>query len=298
MSSQSTNNILMIKPAIFYKNIQTTESNHYQDESESEDIKITTIKAIKEFNDLKAKIESHGIQISSFEGSNHCPDHIFPNWFTTFSDKSMQIFSMLAPNRRTEKTPEIISELLKSYSLTKDYSSFEDKNMFLEGTSSMVFDRVNKVIYSGLSPRTNKVLLESWCQENSYDLVIVETESHKGGPIYHTDVFMFIGTNVIGICFEVIKPEYRNLIKERVSKYHEIMEITREQILDFCGNALEAKDKDGNLYLIMSSRAFNALNKNQLKTLNGFYKKIIHSDLPTIEKYGGGSARCMLSELF
>ena len=298
MSSQSTNNILMIKPAIFYKNIQTTESNHYQDESESEDIKITTIKAIKEFNDLKAKIESHGIQISSFKGNNHCPDHIFPNWFTTFSDKSMQIFSMLAPNRRTEKTPEIISELLKSYSLTKDYSSFEDKNMFLEGTSSMVFDRVNKVIYSGLSPRTNKDLLESWCQENSYDLVIVETESHKGGPIYHTDVFMFIGTNVIGICFEVIKPEYRNLIKERVSKYHEVMEITREQILDFCGNALEAKDKDGNLYLIMSSRAFNALNKNQLKTLNGFYKNIIHSDLPTIEKYGGGSARCMLSELF
>ena len=86
---------------------------------------------------------------------------------------------------------------------------------------------------------------------------------------------MFIGTNVIGICFEVIKPEYRNLIKERVSKYHEVMEITREQILDFCGNALEAKDKDGNLYLIMSSRAFNALNKNQLKTLNGFYKNII-----------------------
>ena len=300
MSCQSTNNILMIKPAIFYKNTQTTESNHYQDESESEseDIKITTIKAIREFNDLKAKIESHGIQISSFEGSNDCPDHIFPNWFTTFSDKSMQIFSMLAPNRRTEKTPEIISELLKTYSLTNDYSSFEDKNMFLEGTSSMVFDRVNKVVYSGLSPRTNKDLLESWCQENSYDLVVVETESHKGGPIYHTDVFMFIGTNVIGICLEVIKPEYRNLIKERVSKYHEVMEITREQILDFCGNALEAKDKDGNFYLIMSSRAFKALNKNQLKTLNEFYKNIIHSDLPTIEKFGGGSARCMLSELF
>jgi hypothetical protein len=128
--------------------------------------------------------------------------------------------------------------------------------------------------------------------------VRVETESHKGAPIYHTDVFMFIGTGVIGICYEVIKPEYREVIKEKVNKYHEVMEISKEQILDFCGNALEAKDRDGNLYLIMSSRAHGALEKNQLSMLNNFYTKIIHSDLPTIEKYGGGSARCMLSELF
>ena len=298
MSGQSTNHILMIKPAIFYKNAQTTKSNHYQVESESVDIEIITIKAIKEFNDLKGKLESSGIQITSFEGSKECPDHIFPNWFTTFEDKTMQIFSMLAPNRRTEKTPDIISELCKTYELTKDYSSYENANIFLEGTSSMVFDRVNKIIYSGLSPRTNRDLLVSWCEDNSYELVIVETESHTGAPIYHTDVFMFVGTDVIGVCYEVIKPKYRDFIKEKVSKYHAVLEISKEQILDFCGNALEAKDKEGDLYLIMSSRAFSALNEKQLNILNGFYKKIIHSDLPTIEKYGGGSARCMLSELF
>ncbi|MDA8808710.1 arginine deiminase-related protein [Gammaproteobacteria bacterium] len=298
MVSQSTNHILMIKPAIFYKNAQTIESNHYQIEGENEDIKIITIKAIKEFNDFKLELESNGINILCFEGSKECPDHIFPNWFTTFSDKTMQIFSMLAPNRRTEKTPEIISYLQKDYDLTHNYSSFEDKDVFLEGTSSMVFDRVNRIVYAGLSPRTNQNLLTEWCKEHSYELVKVQTESHTGAPIYHTDVFMFVGTDVIGICYEVIKSEYRELLKEKVSKYHTVMEISKEQILDFCGNALEAKDKEGNLYLIMSSRAHDALNHDQLNILNTFYKKIIHSDLPTIEKYGGGSARCMLSELF
>lgn len=298
MVSQSTNHILMIKPAIFYKNSQTIESNHYQIEGENEDIKIITIKAIKEFNDFKLELESNGINILCFEGSKQCPDHIFPNWFTTFSDKTMQIFSMLAPNRRTEKTPEIISYLQKDYDLTHNYSSFEDKDVFLEGTSSMVFDRVNRIVYAGLSPRTNQSLLTEWCKEHSYELVKVQTESHTGAPIYHTDVFMFVGTDVIGICYEVIKSEYRELLKEKVSKYHTVMEISKEQILDFCGNALEAKDKEGNLYLIMSSRAHDALNHDQLNILNTFYKKIIHSDLPTIEKYGGGSARCMLSELF
>lgn len=298
MVSQSTNHILMIKPAIFYKNSQTIESNHYQIEGDNEDIKIITIKAIKEFNDFKLELESNGINILCFEGSKECPDHIFPNWFTTFSDKTMQIFSMLAPNRRTEKTPEIISYLQKDYDLTHNYSSFEDKDVFLEGTSSMVFDRVNKIVYAGLSPRTNQNLLTEWCKEHSYELVKVQTESHTGAPIYHTDVFMFVGTDVIGICYEVIKSEYRELLKEKVSKYHTVMEISKEQILDFCGNALEAKDKEGNLYLIMSSRAYDALNHDQLNILNTFYKKIIHSDLPTIEKYGGGSARCMLSELF
>jgi len=298
MVSQSTNHILMIKPAIFYKNAQTIESNHYQIEGDNEDIKIITIKAIKEFNDFKLELESNGINILCFEGSKQCPDHIFPNWFTTFSDKTMQIFSMLAPNRRTEKTPEIISYLQKDYDLTHNYSSFEDKDIFLEGTSSMVFDRVNRIVYAGLSPRTNQNLLTEWCKEHSYELVKVQTESHTGAPIYHTDVFMFVGTDVIGICYEVIKSEYRELLKEKVSKYHTVMEISKEQILDFCGNALEAKDKEGNLYLIMSSRAHDALNHDQLNILNTFYKKIIHSDLPTIEKYGGGSARCMLSELF
>ena len=298
MSNQSTNHIFMIEPSIFYKNSQTIESNHYQAEEESEDTKIITLKALSEFNRFKVMLEKNGITITSFVGSSECPDHIFPNWFTTFEDKSMQIFSMLAPNRRTEKSPEMISYLKETYELTKDYSSYEKEGIFLEGTSSMVFDRVNKIVYSGLSPRTDRNLLVQWCSENSYELVMVETESHKGSPIYHTDVFMFIGTEVIGICYEVIKPEYRDFIKEKVSKHHSVVEISREQILNFCGNALEARDNNGNLFLIMSSTAYSALKGDQKNELDKFYSKILHTDLETVERYGGGSARCMLSELF
>ena len=114
--------------------------------------------AKKEFHKLKNEIEKNGIEVISCVGNENCPDHIFPNWFTTFSDKTMQIFSMKAKNRRTEKTPEMISLLKESYELTSDYSDFENKNIFLESTSSMVFDRVNKVAYIGVSPRTDKEL--------------------------------------------------------------------------------------------------------------------------------------------
>tara|TARA_B110000211_G_scaffold137603_1_gene157406 strand:+ start:15443 stop:16309 length:867 start_codon:yes stop_codon:yes gene_type:complete len=288
----------MVEPATFYKNDQTIESNQYQVEEDHEGTKIITLKAIIEFNRFKKVLEDNGITVTSYVGSNECPDHIFPNWFTTFEDKSMQVFSMLAPNRRTEKVPEMIDYLKNTYELTKDYTNLEEEGIFLEGTSSMVFDRVNRVVYSGLSPRTNKNLLIQWCSENSYELVMMETESHKGSPIYHTDVFMFIGTEVIGICFDVIKPEYRDLIKDKVSKHHKVIEISKDQILDFCGNALEAKDRNGNLYLIMSSRAESALTDHQRNELHKYYSKILHADLTTIEKYGGGSARCMLSELF
>ena len=232
------------------------------------------------------------------KGIKKCPDHIFPNWFITFDDSTFQLFSMKAENRRLEKTPEMISFLKEQYALNGDLSSYEEKNMFLEATSSMVFDRVNKTVYAGLSPRTNKELTKKWCEDNNYELVLFETASHQGSPIYHTDVFMYVGQKVIGICLDVILPEYREVVRSKVSKYHDVFEISKDQILDFCGNALEAKNVHGEYFLIMSSRAFNAYSDEQKLTLSKYYKKIIHSDLATIERFGGGSARCMLNELF
>ena len=232
------------------------------------------------------------------KGIEECPDHIFPNWFITFDDLTVQLFSMKAENRRLEKTPEMVDFLKEKYDLAGDLSSFEEKNMFLEATSSMVFDRVNRVVYAGLSPRTNKELTEKWCADNNYELVLFETASHQGPPIYHTDVFMYVGQKVIGICLDVILPEYRELVRSKVSKYHDVFEINKDQILDFCGNALEAKNAQDEYFLIMSSRAFNAYSEDQKVILSKYYKKIIHSDLTTIEKFGGGSARCMLNELF
>jgi hypothetical protein len=205
---------------------------------------------------------------------------------------------MKAKNRRTEKTPEMISLLKESYELTSDYSNYENKNIFLESTSSMVFDRVNKVAYIGVSPRTDKELAKKWCQDNSFEMVLFETTSHAGKPIYHSDVFMYVGTEIIGICIDVINEEYREMVLDKVSRFHDVMLINENQILDFCGNSLEARNKNNEKFIIMSTKALSSLSDSQKNTLNKYFKKIIHTDLESIEKYGGGSARCMLSELF
>ena len=295
---QSTNKIFMVEPKVFFMNPQTASSNHYQIDDNSKDSKAILDAAKKEFNNFKNCLIKNGVEVMTMKGSEECPDHIFPNWFITFEDKTFQIFSMLAENRRKEKTPEMIKKLSEEYNLTRDLSSLEDRNIFLESTSSMVFDRVNRVVYLTISPRANAGLANEWCNENNYELVMFETESHTGSPIYHTDVLMYIGTTAIGICYEVIKPEYRDLVRERVERYHDVIEIKKEQLLNFCGNCLEIPDKDGNLQLAMSTAAFNAYTELQKEKIEKHFKKIVHTDISTIEKYGGGSARCMLAELF
>ena len=298
MSKQSTSHLFMIEPEAFYSNEQTAFTNHYQEKVTDETPEIIAEKALAEFHGLKNVIEDKGIKVTSLKGSKDCPDHIFPNWFITFDDKTMQIFSMMAPNRRKEKKPSMIEHLTNTYELTDDMSYLEDKEVFLESTSSMVFDRVNRIVYAGISPRTNAVQLIIWCRNNDYELVLFETESHTGSPIYHTDVLMYVGTDIIGICLDVIKPEHRDYVEEKVNAHHKVIELTPEQIQNFCGNAIEAKNNNNELFLIISSTAFNALNQDQKEQLLKSYKDIIHSDIPTIEKYGGGSARCMLTELF
>ena len=136
------------------------------------------------------------------------------------------------------------------------------------------------------------------CRNNDFELVLFETESHTGSPIYHTDVLMYVGTDIIGICFDVIKEEHVDYVRDKANAHHEVVELTSEQIQNFSGNAIEAKNEAGELFLIISSRGFNELNDDQVNKLLKSYKEIIHSDIPTIEKYGGGSARCMLTELF
>ena len=298
MHQQSTSHLFMIEPVEFYSNEQTAYTNHYQKTVLDEAADKISEKALAEFHGLKNAIEKRGIRVTSLLGSSDCPDHVFPNWFITFDDKTMQIFSMMAPNRREEKKSHMIQHLSETYELTDDISHLEEKEIFLESTSSMVFDRVNRIVYGGISPRTNAVQLIIWCRNNNYDLVLFETESHKGSPIYHTDVLMYVGTDIIGICLDVIKPEHREFVREKVNQYHDVLELSAEQIQDFCGNAIEAKNDKGELFLIISTRAYEALNQNQIKKLLESYKEIIHSDIPTIEKYGGGSARCMLTELF
>ena len=159
MNNQSTSHLFMIEPESFYSNEQTSYTNHYQNEVTDETPEDIAEKALTEFHNLKNKIEEKGIKVTSLKGSKDCPDHIFPNWFITFQNKTMQIFSMLAPNRRKEKKLSMIEHLTETYELTDDMSYLEEKVIFLESTSSMVFDRVNRIVYAGISPRTNACLL-------------------------------------------------------------------------------------------------------------------------------------------
>ena len=162
----------------------------------------------------------------------------------------------------------------------------------------MVFDRVNNRVFATESPRTNKELIIEWCKKNKFELILFETESHNGGPIYHTDVLMYIGTKIVGICFDVIKEKYRELVTASVKEHHEVIELSSPQLLNFCGNSLEVANNCGDLFLVMSSRAYKGYTDSQIQQINKYYKGIIHRDLSVIEKYGGGSARCMLAELF
>ena len=298
MPKQSTNHILLIKPASFYSNEQTADTNLYQHSHAEKDKNELLQQALLEFNNFEDLLKENGILVTTLIGQKDCPDNIYPNWFLTFEDKTMNIFSMLAKNRRLEKSIDHISYLNQTYKTTIDFSSFEKKSVFLEGTSSMVLDRVNKVSYMGLSARSNKELALKWAKNCGFNLIAFETISYMGAPIYHTDIIMFIGTKIVVICPELIQPQYQSKVINSLKKHHEILEISKEQVLSFCGNGLEVRDTEENYKVVMSTAAFNSYTPNQKKILSKFYTKIIHSNLECIEKYGGGSARCMMTELF
>ena len=297
MTSQSTNHVLLIRPAEFYCNEQTIETNHYQINDLSLSHDETLSMALIEFNQFERTLIENNINVTTLNGNVGCPDNIFPNWAVTYSDKSMHIFSMLGENRRLEKSQDHIEALKEMYNLDQDYSLYEERGLFLEGTSSLVMDRINKIAYMGISPRSNLNLAEEWSERNGFTLIPFETKSHTGGAIYHSDVMMYIGTKLAVVCQDSIA-NGKNEVIESLDKTHELMFITDSQLLNFCGNCIEVKDHENRLCLIMSSKALAGYDDAQIKTLNKFYDRIIHSDLTTIENHGGGSARCMIMELY
>ena len=297
MNSQSTNHVLLIRPAEFYCNEQTIETNHYQNNDKLLSREETLSLATHEFNRFEKTLIDNNIEVTTLNGNIGCPDNIFPNWAVTYSNKTMDIFSMLGKNRRLEKSQDHIDFLKEMYTLSEDYSPYEDQNLFLEGTSSLVMDRINKIAYMGVSARSNLELAEIWSKKKDYTLIPFETNSHTGGSIYHSDVMMYIGTELAVVCEDSIKNGKSQVI-ENLERTHELMTISQSQLLDFCGNCIEVKDDQNRLCLIMSSKAFSGYDDSQRAILDQFYDRIIHSDLNTVENYGGGSARCMIMELY
>jgi hypothetical protein len=295
---QSTRHLLMIEPREFYANPQTMDTNVYQAPEAHETPQQIYQKALQEFYHYRNILVQHGVIITTAFGYQGCPDMVFPNWMSTTPAGHFFVHPMLNENRRAERAPEIINFYKSRYGFFHDWTSYENDGYFLESTASIVADHINKVGYSGLSARTSRELVEKWGQETGYDMVIFETQSHTGKPVYHTDFMMYIGTEMAGVCSACIVEKDRARVLNRIKDTHQVIEFTMPQLQANCGNALEVLGAGDEKMLTMSSAAFKALSSDQKSFLQQFYKNIIHAPLDTLEKYGGGSARCMLMEIF
>jgi hypothetical protein len=296
---QSTNHILMIRPVAFSYNVQTAASNSFQkqDEASSE----TQNLALIEFDSLVNKLINVGVNVTVINDTiePHKPDSIFPNNWISFHPKGeIAVYPMQAPNRRLERRFDILDQLGNTFELNEihDFTAWEKENKFLEGTGSMVLDRENKICYACLSPRTDLSLLEKFCAKLNYQLIHFIANDNCGNAIYHTNVVMSVTSDFIIICKDCI-PNKDELTQILESTNKQIIEISLSQLNQFGGNVLEVLGTDNKKYLVMSEQAFKAFNPSQIQIIEK-YCSIIHSPLYTIETNGGGSARCMMAEVF
>tara|TARA_R110001592_G_scaffold20926_21_gene84840 strand:- start:3911 stop:4807 length:897 start_codon:yes stop_codon:yes gene_type:complete len=296
---QSTNHLLMVEPSVFYANPQTLETNVYQTEEHHENYDVTLSKAKIEFQKYRDMLVEKGVMVTTVIGHEECPDMVFPNWASTYDNGQLIIYPMLAENRSFERRPRIMDRLKRLYPKVEDWSGYEAEGLALESTASIVADHVNKRAYSGLSKRTSPELVEKWADFMGYETLMFETVSHAGLPVYHTDFLMYIGTEMAAICSDcLVDDDMRKTVLDRLRQTHEVIEFTMEQLQANCCNALEVIGRQDKRMLTMSKAAEHALDDKQFQIIEKHYDTLICPDLTTLEKYGGGSARCMLMELF
>lgn len=306
--AQSTNSILMIRPAKFSFNDETAVNNFYQHNLVNEKLVTLHERALKEFDDFVIKLTSNGVEVIVIDDTEdfETPDSIFPNnWVSFHEDGQVVLYPMFAKNRRRERRLDIFDQLKISngfnISNIVDWTESENQYQFLEGTGSLVLDRNNKIAYAALSERTDEEIVEKFCNYFNYQAVMFiasQTVEDERLPIYHTNVMMCVADNFVVICLDAIDDinERQELIEKFEDCEKEIIEITEDQKKQFAGNMLQVKTDNGNI-LVMSSAAYKSLDEHQISQIEN-YCSIIHSPLDTIEQIGGGSARCMMAEVF
>ncbi|CAF3046764.1 unnamed protein product [Rotaria socialis] len=308
--TQSTSNIIMIRPACFCFNTETASSNVFQKDQYDDPSAANKIpkQALKEFDHMVEQLRSYGVDVDVIDDtpSPIKPDAIFPNnWFSTHSDGTIVLYPMLAENRRIERRQDIIKNLCQTHHVTAiiDLSVYEQRNQFLEGTGSLVLDRINKILYAIRSPRTHETVVQRFTELINYQQppIIFDSIDDNQKPIYHTNVIMAIGTRVAIICLEsIVDQEQRNTIVKSLEQNgkRKIINITLEQLKNFAGNMLEVKNKQGDYLLAMSKTAYDSLTNEQKNLIEATNTKLIYFDVSTIEQCGGGSVRCMIAENF
>jgi hypothetical protein len=304
---QTTNTILMVRPVNFRMNEQTAVNNYYQEDVDLKNSEINQ-KAQLEFDNYVEKLKSYEINVIVVSDTKELdtPDSIFPNnWNSFHADGTVAIYPMFAENRRLERREDVLEAIenagFKIENIV-DYTSAEEEDVFLEGTGSMILDRENKKAYCALSPRADEELFIEFCEDFEYNPVIFtanQTVNDKRVAIYHTNVMMCVAETFVVICLASIddKKERKNVTKHLKENKKQIIDITEEQVTHFAGNMLQVRGKNNDRFLIMSQAAFDCLTNHQKKEINK-HCKIISSPLTTIETCGGGSARCMMAEIF
>lgn len=305
------NTILMVRPVHFHYNSETAVNNYYQHEIDGLDNRHAQNNARREFDAFVEKLRQAGVEVVVVEDTEGAdtPDSIFPNnWVSFHPNGAAILYPMYAENRRRERRMDILEHLRQAHSFSIDQiidlSHFEKEDIFLEGTGSLVLDRVNKVAYAALSPRTDEKIVHEFCERIMYTPISFTAYQSVGQerlPIYHTNVMMCVGRSFAVICAESIDDsDERKMVLARLeADGKEVVLITEEQVRQFAGNMLEVGPigEDNRSILAMSESAFNSLTSDQVEQLEK-HAKLVYSPLNTIEALGGGSARCMMAEVF
>lgn len=305
---QITDTVLMVRPASFRSNEQTAVNNYFQ-ASNQEATESINEKAQKEFDNFVQLLENEGIYVVVFQDDveNDTPDSIFPNnWISFHENGNIVLYPMFAENRRRERREEVL-ELLENHGFKMDnvydYTDAEQEEVFLEGTGSIILDRENRIAYCALSPRADESLFIEFCEDLEFTPVVFTAYQSVEGerlPIYHTNVMMCVGTSFAVICSSSIddKKERKAVLEQLKSSGKTIVDITEAQMHQFAGNMLQLASKTNDqTYLVMSQTAHESLTEQQVQEIQK-HTQILSAPLHTIEKYGGGSARCMLAEVF
>ncbi len=301
MSEQSAKAVVMIRPSRFFPNPETALDNAFQREVEAESAGTLTARAREEFDAAVNALRAAGVTVHVFDDTPtpEKPDAVFPNnWFSTHDDGRIALYPMYTPSRRAERRPDLIAALGEIYRVCEvvDYSPFEARGLFLEGTGSLVLDHVHRIAYVSLSRRADREPLEKFCADFDYEPVTFESSGDDGRPIYHTNVMMCLGTQFALVGLEMIDdPGQRATVQSRLAATGKtVIALDRDQIANFAGNALELRN-DHEKLLVLSARAAAHLREGQRAAIER-EAHLIPLDLPTIE-LAGGSARCMLATI-
>jgi hypothetical protein len=305
MRQQTTPHILMVRPANFAFNEETAASNAFQSRDGKLSAPEMRARAAQEFDGFVEKLREAGVDVIVAQDTvaPPKPDAVFPNNWVTFHQEGFLVtYPMFAPTRRLERSEKIIETVLEQGFQSGKRLHFEDsesRNLFLEGTGSIIFDHQHRLAYACLSPRTDADLLEALCQAIGYQKIVFHSVDAGGLDIYHTNVMMALGETFVVICLDSLRDAAeRKILEEKFRETSkEIVDITLAQMNAFAGNMLQVRNTAGQTILVMSSQAHRALSTAQIQKLEN-HTRLLHAPIDTIETYGGGSARCMMAEVF